>query len=257
MNAYCVERYGAHLRYHDLPGRDPACVFLHGLGSASSAYFPRAAAHPRLRDHRSLLIDLLGYGYSDRPERFDYAMEGQAEIVVALLRSLEIEGCVLVGHSMGGSIAVLIAATAPERVSHLIAAEANLDPGPEMVSGLITSMTEEEFVARGYADFVGTMRSAGFPDYAGTLQACDPAALHRSAVSLIAERRPTYRECLARLDLPRTFLFGEQNLPDPDVDLLLADGVEVRIISGSGHDMMVDNPGGFAEAVADAIEGRR
>lgn len=257
MNAYHVESLGAYLRYHDLPGRDPTLVLLHGLGSASSAYFPRAAAHLRLRDHRSLLIDLLGYGYSDRPERFNYAMEGQAEIVVALLRSLEIEGCVLVGHSMGGSIAVLVATAAPDLIGRLVIAEANLDPGPGMVSGPITSMTEEEFVARGYADFVGTMRSAGFPDYAGTLQVADPAGLHRSAVSLIAERRPTYRESLARLDLSRTFLFGEQNLPDPDVDLLLADGVEVRIISGSGHDMMVDNPGGFAEAVADAIEGRR
>ena len=257
MNAYFVEELGAHLRYHDLPGRDPTCVFLHGLGSASSSYFPQATAHPRLRDRRSILIDLLGCGYSDRPGRFGYAMEEQAEILVSFLRSLEIEGCVLIGHSMGGSIAILVAAATPERVRHLIAAEANLDPGPGIVSGIITSMPEEEFVARGHADFVETMRNAGFPDYAGTLQACDAAALHRSAVSLIAERRPTYRECLAQLRLPRTFLFGEQNLPDPDVDLLLADGVEVRIIPESGHDMMGDNASGFAEAVADAIDGHR
>ena len=257
MNAYYVERYGAHIHYHDLPGRDPTCVFLHGLGSASSSYFPRAAAHPRLRGRRAILIDLLGHGYSDRPEGFDYAMEGQAEIVVALLRSLEIEGCVLIGHSMGGSIAVLIAAAAPDLVGRLIVAEGNLDPGPGMISGPITSMTEEEFVARGHAKFVDQVNSAGFPDYAGTLQAADPAGLYRSAVSLIAERRPTYREYLARLDLPRTFLFGEENLPDQDVDRLTADGVDVRVISRSGHDMMVDNPDGFAEAVADAIEGHR
>lgn len=256
MNAYYVERYGAHLRYHDLPGRDPTYVFLHGLGSASSSCFPRTAAHPRLREHRSILIDLLGYGYSDRPDQFDYSMEGQAEIVVALLRSLEVEGCVLVGHSMGGSIAVLIAAAAPDLVGRLIAAEGNLDPGPGMVSGPITSMTEEEFVARGHGKFVDQIRSAGFPNYAGTLQAADPAGLYRSAVSLIAKRRPTYRTLLARLDLPRTFLYGEENLPDPDVDRLTADGVEVRVIGSSGHDMMGDNADGFAEAVADAIKGR-
>jgi pimeloyl-ACP methyl ester carboxylesterase len=257
MNAYRVQRYDAQLRYHDLPGRDPTCVFLHGLGSASSSYFPRAAAHPRLRDHRSILIDLLGHGYSDRPERFDYAMEGQAEIVVALLHSLKIEGCVLIGHSMGGSIAVLVAAAAPNLTARLVIAEANLDPGQGVVSGPITSMTEQEFVVHGHAEFVDQMRGAGCPDYAGTLQVADPAGLHRSAVSLIAERHPTYRECLARLHLPRTFLFGEENLPDPDVDLLVADGVEIRVIPESGHDMMADNPDGFAGAVADAIEGRR
>jgi pimeloyl-ACP methyl ester carboxylesterase len=256
MNAYRVERYDAQLRYHDLPGRDPTCVFLHGLGSASSSYFPWAAAHPRLRDHRSILIDFLGHGYSDRPEGFDYAMEGQAEIVVALLRSLEIEGCVLVGHSMGGSIAVLVATAAPNLIDRLVIAEGNLDPGPGVVSGPITSMTEEEFVAHGHGKFVDQIRGAGFSDYAGTLQVADPVALHRSAVSLIAERHPTYRECLARLHLPRTFLFGDENLPDPDVDLLLADGVKIRVIPQSGHDMMADNPDGFVEAVADAIEGR-
>ena len=256
MNAHYVKRHSAYLRYHDLAGSDPALVFLHGLGSASSSCFPRVAAHPRLRDHRSVLIDLLGHGYSDRPEEFDYAMEGHAEIVIALLEHLPVADCVLIGHSMGGSIAVLVAGGS-ERVSQLIAAEANLDPGPGIVSGIITSTPEQEFVDHGHAEFVDRMRKAGFPDYAGTVQACDPAALHRSAASLIAERHPTYREYLARLDLPRTFLFGEENLPDPDVGPLLADGVEVHVIPNSGHDMMGDNPDGFADAVADAIEARR
>lgn len=256
MNAYYVPDLAAHLRYHDLPGRDPVLVFLHGLGSASSSYFPRAVVHPRLRDHRALLIDLLGYGYSDRPDGFDYTMEGQAGIVVSLFRDLGVSGSVLVGHSMGGSIAILVAAAAPRLVDRLIAAEGNLDPGPGTVSGQITAMSEEEFVSHGHADFVQAMRDAGFPDYAGTVQACDPAALHRSAVSLIAPRRPTYRDRLARLELPRTFVYGEKNVPNPDVDRLTAYGVDVRVIPESGHDMLVDNPDGFAEAVADAVEGR-
>ena len=256
MNAYYVPDLAAHLRYHDLPGRDPVLVFLHGLGSASSSYFPRAVVHPRLRDHRALLIDLLGYGYSDRPDGFDYTMEGQAGIVVSLFRDLGVSGSVLVGHSMGGSIAILVAAAAPRLVDRLIVAEGNLDPGPGTVSGQITAMSEEEFVSHGHADFVQAMRDAGFPDYAGTVQACDPAALHRSAVSLIAPRRPTYRDRLARLELPRTFVYGEKNVPNPDVDRLTAYGVDVRVIPESGHDMLVDNPDGFAEAVADAVEGR-
>ena len=256
MNAFYVKRLDAHVRYHDLPGEDPAVVFLHGLGSASSSYFPRAAAHPRLRERRLLLIDLLGCGYSDRPTTFDYTMEGQAEILVSLLRGANLSDCVLVGHSMGGAIAILVAGGAPKLVGRLIVAEGNLEPGPGIVSGPITSMTEKEFVTRGHAEFIAQIRSAGFPDYAGTLQACAPAALHRSAASLIAPRRPTYLERLAQLEIPRTFLFGEENLPDPDIDRLLAEGVEVRIIERSGHDMMGDNPDGFAQVVADTIGGR-
>ena len=200
---------------------------------------------------------LFGYGYSDAPDRFDYSMEEQARIVVALLRSLGAAECALVGHSMGGSIAVLVAAAQQDHVGRLVVAEGNLDPAPGMVSGPIPAMTEEEFVARGHADFVQAMRNAGFPDYAGTVQACDPAALHRSAVSLIAPRRPTYRAILARLRIPRTFIYGAKNTPNPDIERLDADGVAVRVIPGSGHDMMVDNPDGFAEVVADAVADRQ
>ena len=254
MNAHWVEQLAVYLRYHDLPGVDPAVVFLHGLGSASSSYFPRAAVHPRLRNSRRLLIDLLGFGYSDRPRGFDYTMEAQASLAVDLLHSLGISDCTLVGHSMGGSIAILVAAAAPDVVGRVVVAEGNLDPGPGMLSGPITSWTEDEFAEAGHAQLVEQVRGAAFPDFAGTLQACDPIALHRSAVSLIAPRRPTYREQLARLTVARTFIYGDKNVPNPDVERLAADGVVVCILAGSGHDMLVDNPDGFAEIVAEAVE---
>jgi len=254
MNAHWVDRLAAYLRYHDLPGADPAVVFLHGLGSASSSYFLRAAVYPRLRDSRRLLIDLLGFGYSDRPRDFDYTMEAQAALVVGLLCDLGISDCTLVGHSMGGSIAILVATAAPGIVGRVVVAEGNLDPGPGMLSGPITSWTEREFAAAGHRQLIEQVRGAALPDFAGTLQACDPIALHRSAVSLIASRRPTYREQLARLTLARTFIYGDKNVPNPNVDRLIADGVVVRVLAGSGHDMLVDNPDGFAEIVADAVE---
>ncbi len=253
MNTYTVEHLNTDLYYHDLPGHAPALVFIHGLGSASSSTFPRVVVHPRLRDQRAILIDLLGYGYSGRPIGFSYTMESQAEIVVALLAALDVADSVLIGHSMGGSIAILIAAAAPDRIGRLVVAEGNLDPGPGDVSGHVTSMAEAEFAEHGHAEFVNDVRTAGFTDYAGTVRACDPIAMHRSSVSLIAPRSPTYREQLGGLKIPRTFLFGERNVPHPDVDRLTADGISVRVIANAGHDMQGDNPDGFAEAVADAM----
>jgi len=253
MRAYRIDELDAYLRYHDLPGRTPAFVFLHGLGSASSADFPEIARHPALRDRRVLLIDVLGHGLSDRPADFDYTMESQADIVARLLRRLELQGSIVVGHSMGGSIAVLLAARAPHVVSHVMSAEGNLDPGPGFVSGRITAIPEAEFAATGHRAFIETVIKAGFPDYAGTVQAADPIGLHRSAASLIAERSPTYREHLASLTIPRTYLFGERTLPDPDVKRLREIGVDVRIVAEAGHSMMLDNPDGFAAAIVRAI----
>jgi pimeloyl-ACP methyl ester carboxylesterase len=256
MNAYHIKEQDAYLRYHDLPGVEPACVFLHGLGSASSSAFPRIARDPRLCRHRAVLIDFLGYGYSDRPERFDYTMDEQAQIVASLLRHIGLCGCVLVGHSMGGSIAILVTAADPGLVSSLVVAEGNLDPGPGFVSGIITAVDEPTFTATGHAEFVRRVRRAGYSDFAGTAAIADPVALHRSAASLIAVRRPTYRDLLIALTVPKTYVFGEQTLPDPDVEHLREAGIHVRVVPASGHDMMFDNPGGFAEVVSDAIAAR-
>ena len=253
MQAYRIDEFDAYLRYHDLPGNEPVLVFLHGLGAASSSDFPETVRHPRLRDHRVLLIDLLGYGYSDSPAGFDYTMESQAGLAARLLRDLGIQDAVVVGHSMGGSVATLLAGAEPDLVAHVMSAEGNLDPGPGFVSGRITAMSLEDFVAGGHAEFVRQVLRAGFADYSGTVQAADALGLYRSAASLIANRSPSYREILYKLGIPRTYIFGEQTLPDPDVERLAERAIDVRIVPNAGHAMMVDNPNGFADAIADAI----
>jgi len=159
---------------------------------------------------------------------------------------------------MGGSIAIVLATTRPDLVSDLIVAEGNLDPGPGSVSGPITAQAEEQFVKNGYAAFLRGVISEGWADYAGTVQASDPCAMHRSALSLIAERHPTFREQLLTLSISRTFIFGEaslgeRNLLSPDVEDLSAQGINVRVVENSGHDMMSDNPDGFAQAIAKSL----
>jgi len=181
-------------------------------------------------------------------------MEEQAETVASLLEFLKLKSNILIGHSMGGSIAILLAHNRPDLISKIIVAEGNLDPGPGFVSGRIVSMSECTFVSEGYERFMSEIESAGYHDYAGTVRAADPVGLHRSATSLIADRAPTYRELFYQLEMPRTFIFGEKTLPDPDEETLRSCDIDIRIVSNAGHDMMSDNPAGFALAIADAID---
>ncbi len=67
MRAFRLTQPDAVLRYHDLPGREPARVFLAGLGLAAAAGFAHVVAEPELSGRRSLLVDCLGFGFSDRP----------------------------------------------------------------------------------------------------------------------------------------------------------------------------------------------
>jgi pimeloyl-ACP methyl ester carboxylesterase len=245
----------AYLRYIDLPGDLPVCVYLHGLGSSSSADFPHIAADPALRGRRALLVDLLGFGYSDRPPGFTYAMDDHARAVAELLEDLQLAGCTVIGHSMGGSIAISLAALYPGCVSRLIVAEGNLDPGGGMVSRPIAAFAEEEFLSHGYATFAAAI--AKEPEWAGyhaTVRAADPLGLYRSAVELKRGTEPMMRDRLYGLTIPRTVVFGARSLPDPDTDALPQHGIRVEVLPDAGHAMMHDNPSAFAAAIAHALD---
>ncbi len=96
---------------------------------ASTGELVSAAVQPELRGRRQLLIDLLGYGYSDRPLEFGYTLSDHARTIAALIDALALTGCSVIGHSMGGGVGILVAAARPNIVSLLILAEGNLGPG--------------------------------------------------------------------------------------------------------------------------------
>jgi len=253
VKAFRIEELAADLRYMDLPGHEPTLVYIHGLGTASSFAFPQIVSSGPLRDRRSILIDLLGFGYSDHPDSFSYSMDDQAAVVARLLEALLLQDVVLFGHSLGGAVAIL-AAAATRRVSRLIVAEPNLDPEPGIVSGLIAKWNEQEYIASGHSDLVGKMQTAGFDGYARTLEATDARAAHRSALNLIGPRTPTFRNVFLELPIPRRFVIAEENLADPDTEWMPANGVPVFTVPDSGHDMMTDNPVGLVEAISRALE---
>ncbi|MCD2462338.1 alpha/beta hydrolase [Streptomyces sp. MBT42] len=242
----------AYIRWIDLPGAGdgPVRVFVHGLGCTSASDFAHIAAHPALGGGRALLVDLLGYGLSDRPAAFDYRMESQAEAVGAVLDHLGLRGVDLVGHSMGGAVAIHLAAGRPELVARLVVAEPNLYGGGGVFSSPVAAQDEDAFVAEGFARMVAGVDRA---DYAARLRLADPRAVHRSAVALVEGSTPAPGDLLAGLAIPRTYLVGELSLPDPDAEKAAGFGLPVVGIPGAGHNLMLDNPDGFARALARAL----
>ncbi len=255
MNGYYLEDLGTHLSYHDLPGQEPAYVFLHGLGSASSADFPAIARHPTLERYRAVLVDLLGFGFSDRPTGFSHSLADHAAVVARLLEHLHLQGVCLVGHSFGGSVAIALAHARPDLVSTLVVAEPNLAPEDATLSGTIAAQSEERYLAQGHADLIAeaegwARENPAFGTYPGTLRAADPLAMHRCSVALINAQ---LGEVFLGLSMPRLYVFGEQTLPHPHHQLLQDTEVRIAVIPDAGHGMVGENPGGFATALAGAI----
>jgi len=105
-----------HLNYKLIGKRGPAVLILHGLLGSSRNWLNIGR---KLSDHyRVILPDLRNHGDSPHSTSMDYAV--MSEDIVALLNQLEIENPILVGHSMGGKVAMWTALTQARKFSKLI-----------------------------------------------------------------------------------------------------------------------------------------
>jgi pimeloyl-ACP methyl ester carboxylesterase len=105
-----VERYGH--------GGTPV-VLLHGFTTSSFLWRHVGRELARL-GHTAFALDLFGFGESDRPWDADFGLAAQAEYLDRALTALRLAAPMLVGLGIGGSVALRLAATRPERVERLV-----------------------------------------------------------------------------------------------------------------------------------------
>ncbi|MFH9613098.1 alpha/beta fold hydrolase [Streptomyces pratensis] len=104
-------------RAYRIAGEGPAILLIHGIGDSSATW---AEVIPELARRNTVIApDLLGHGASDKP-RADYSVAGYANGIRDLLGVLGIERATLVGHSLGGGVAMQFAYQYPERTDRLI-----------------------------------------------------------------------------------------------------------------------------------------
>src|SRR4051812_43839182 len=100
-----------------MAGSGPVLLLIHGIGDDSSTWDP--VLDDLARDHTVLAPDLLGHGGSDKP-RGDYSIGAYANGMRDLLSVLDIDRVTLVGHSLGGGVAMQFAYQYPERTERLV-----------------------------------------------------------------------------------------------------------------------------------------
>ena len=100
-----------------MAGSGPALLLIHGIGDDSSTWGP--LLDDLARDHTVIAPDLLGHGGSDKP-RGDYSIGAYANGMRDLLSVLDIDRVSLVGHSLGGGVAMQFAYQYPERTERLV-----------------------------------------------------------------------------------------------------------------------------------------
>ena len=106
--------------YHDVGSGFPL-IMLHGSGPGVSAWANWNKVFPLLSgEHHVYALDLVGFGYTDRPAGLVYNMDAWVKQVIDFMDALKIEKADLVGNSFGGALALALAYLKPERVRKLV-----------------------------------------------------------------------------------------------------------------------------------------
>ena len=122
-----LSRDGVSLFYEEAGGGEPALLLVHGW-CCDHTYLAPQFAHFRQR-HRVVTVDLRGHGQSDQPEQ-EYPPTVFAEDLAWLCDQLAIARPVVIGHSLGGVVAVEFAGRYLERTAAVVAIDSPLAPNP-------------------------------------------------------------------------------------------------------------------------------
>lgn len=234
-------------------------VWIHGLGE-SGRCFDAIAAHPHLWPYRHVVVDLPGYGRSPWPGA-SRGIEATADELAAWL-GVRDDNAVLVGHSLGGVLATIVAERHPDCVRAVVDVEGNSTFGDCTFSARIAAVDEAEFVAGGYQLLCQELWAEAGEDpalrsYAASMAFADPWVLWRHAADLVAlSKGETLAARRAKLSVPLRFIAGAPGgVCARSREQLAAAGLDVVEVAPAAHWPFVDRPEVFAEAVARFVEG--
>lgn len=136
-----IEVAGQTIHYTDSGGSGPPIVMIHGL-AGQLRNFARAMVDDLARDYRVIRIDRPGSGYSPRAASTSARLRVQAETVAELIRILKLDRPLIVGHSLGGALALSIALNHPDVVGGLalitpLTQVQAIEAVPEVFRGLV------------------------------------------------------------------------------------------------------------------------
>jgi pimeloyl-ACP methyl ester carboxylesterase len=224
-------------------GEGPPVLLLHGWGGSGVSLQPLAAhLAPRFR---TITPDLPGFGRTPPPPT-DWGVEEYADWTARLLAKLAVERAVLLGHSFGGRLAILLAATRPALVERLVLIDsAGLRPPatPRLQAATVVSKLGR---AASGLPLLGPLaerlrgrwhRAVGAEDYANA------GPLRGTFVKVVSQ---DLREHLPRVAAPTLLLWGADDEATP-----VGDGETMRqlipdarliVFPGAGHFAYLERP---------------
>src|SRR5271155_3166727 len=260
-------------------GQGPPLLLIHGIGDSSSTWLPVVESFAT--DYTVIAPDLLGHGLSDKP-RADYSVAAYANGMRDLLSVLDIDRVTVVGHSLGGGVAMQFAYQFPHLVERLVLVGAggvtkdvnivlrlaSLPMGSEALALLRLPLVLPALQLVGRA--AGLMlRSTGvghdLPDVLRVLadlpEPMASAAFTRTLRAVVDWRGPSVTmldRCYLTQSVPVQIIWGTDDVVVPVSHARMAHaampGSRLEIFERSGHFPFHDDPDRFIEIVERFID---
>ncbi|MEZ4507670.1 MAG: alpha/beta fold hydrolase [Thermomicrobiales bacterium] len=242
------------------PKSNTPVVFIHGLGGSLSSW--QLVMGGMAGGHRMTAVDLPGHGGSSKtaPADADYSLSGLAADVAATLSSGKRKPAVIVGHSLGGAVALDLALEHPDLVAGLVLIDSAAlgseigqelldlmatDGGAETARGLLSLFFEDQKLVtdRGVDEMAGFQEDGGWAAQQAVAQAAFAGG--KQSFGLV--------DHLSRIDKPVLLIWGENDrvipLPDAVAALTVFPDALLKVLPETGHVPQVERAAEVATAI--------
>jgi pimeloyl-ACP methyl ester carboxylesterase len=254
--AFC-ETNGININYTRTGGNKPSLVLLHGLMTNGLCW--TGLAQVLEKDYDVIMPDARGHGKSSVPD-FGYRYEDHADDVAGLINSLRLSSPILLGHSMGGMTAAMVASRKPNLLRGLVLAD------PTFLSPQVQREVRDSDVADQHRRML-TMslyevradarnRHPNRSEETTRLFAQARLQTSMAAFDVLTPQNPDYRKLVNEIDIPSLLVFGDSGVITPMVAEELQNlnpRLKTDQIQEASHSIHLDQPEHFAAVVRNFI----
>ena len=248
---------GINIHYTRTGGGKPTLVLLHGLTANGACWTD--LAHLLENEYDIIMPDARGHGESSVPD-YGYRYEDHANDIIGLINFLRLPPPVLLGHSMGGMTAAVVASRSPKLLRGLILAD------PTFLSIKVQREVRDSDVGdqhrrilgKSLKDLVADMQSRHPNRSSDTIGLIALARLQTSmaAFDVLTPPNPDYKQLVRAIDVPSLLVFGDKGV----VSSVVAEELQrlnprfqVDKIPEVGHGLHYDQPERFAAVIGSFI----
>ncbi len=242
-----------HLNVMDIGAGEPTLVFLHYWGGSARTW--QRVTEKLGGRFRCIAYDGRGWGTSDAPAD-GYELKDLADDATALIAALGLQRYVLVGHSMGGKVAQLLASRRPPGLEALVlVAPASPTPQhiPEEARHMQMHAYDNRETALGAVDFLTVRR----PDDTTVEQLVEDSLRGSPGAKRAWPTTAAYEDIsgeVSKIAAPTLILVGDHDPQDPEEQqrrevLPLIAGATLEVVPDCGHLMPIDQPVRLAAAI--------